>query len=190
MSNIVALLLSLSVAAQPTAATGLRTPGEIFQAVCLADEVKLAVSDFRMIDFRSLPDGAKAAMLRSLPPEIVGGFAKWSELGDGDVPNRLLLSLPKKKTYVVLPAPGEKGRMASQCAVVWRGNHYADALKIANSAFEGKDMSAPLSSSKGLPGMNSVSVTAEGRSVGAVEWNGWTIVRVAPDTSPGEQATQ
>ncbi len=166
------------------------SPVGLFKSVCLADEVRLPASRFRAERFAKLPDGIKAVIgfsLQLLTPEAVTPL---TPIGEADVPNSLFVLLPDKDTFLLLPAPGEQGRVAEHCAVIWRGNHYSDALAAVHETFDTEDFLGELPPTRGLTGINYFAVQADGRIVGAAEFNGWTMLRIAPDTSSDEQAVQ
>ena len=80
----------------------------------------------------------------------------------------------------MLAAPaGNAGVAASACAIIWRGNHYPEALAavrtLANIPKE-----APVGGS-GNPGLNYMAIQTNGMLAGAASFGGWTVLRIAPD---------
>ena len=179
-------LVSLSAPAlAQDAAPDLRDPVKLFEGVCLSDQVKLANGSVAEQPFDALPAGAKDALGFANPaggiPRVVPPF----NLAAADVPNRIFAILPKKRSFLLTPSNGA-GRYAASCAVLWKGNHYPDALKAAKALA----LDAPLphmpSSTTPIVGLNYTVITAKGMIVGAAEYGGWTVLRIAPDLSPSQ----
>ena len=193
--NAQARTLALILAMFGAAATGetpvpdLTNPAQLFKTVCLGDEVALPKESFRAVRYSKLPSDVKMVLGYSLPlirPESVMQLAP---MPPSEVPNSIFVLLPSKNAYLLVPAPGKVGRAASHCVVIWRGNHYADALAVAKAIPSPIDLSPMLSNSRGVPGANSVSVQSGGMIIGAAEFNGWTLIRIAPDNTTQEQTT-
>jgi len=100
----------------------------------------------------------------------------------GEVPNRILARLPDKRWFLLLPAAG-KGRYAASCAMVWRGGDYPAALAVAKElALD--PVPANMPPLTGVPGLNYAVIRGKGMVVGAAELAGWTVLRIAADTTP------
>ena len=179
-------LLALAAAAFPAAqdaAPDLSDPIALFKGVCLADSVALPKGSVAAQPYAGLPDGAKAALSFANPPRGVPSL-KPPEAAAG-LPNRILAVLPGKTSYLLLPA--DTGPYAGSCAIVWRGNHFSDALKAAQAL--APDAVVPTGSTP-IVGLNYTVIQSKGMIVGAAELQGWTVLRIAPDTSPQEPSTQ
>jgi hypothetical protein len=187
---LLAILAGAPAAAQD-AAVDLADPVTLFNKVCLGDEVKLPKSQFAPIAYAKVPAGVKTVLGYSLPPQPTPAFVMLTPMPSSEVPNQILAVLPKKKAYLMLPAHGANGRTASQCAVIWRGNHYDEAMAAAQAISALKRLSPAFwSRGKGIPGAKMMSVQSEGLIVGTAEFSGWTVIRLAPDLSPQEQIVQ
>jgi len=160
----------------------LTDPVTLFNTVCLGDKVSLSAKDFETTPFAGLPAGAKIALSFSLPPGGVPNLQPRA-LPAPEMPNRLLAVLPKKDVFLILPAPGAPGSYAAFCAVAWRGDHYADALKVAQGLVPA-DSPVPLGT--GIRGLNYAAFRGKGAIVGAAEYQQWTVLRIAPDETPTE----
>lgn len=191
-------VLAASVAAAATAgavgadvpAADTSGPTSLFKTVCLADDAQLPASRFRSVNFDDLPAGVKEVIGLSLFEPVPGRANRMAPIEEGDVPNRLLVRLPDEDVFLLLPAPSSEGRAAQHCAVIWRGNHYAEALDAVDEAFRVKDVLALGPPSKGVPGTNFVRVQGGGRIASAAEFNGWTMIGAAPEMSTEEQVVQ
>jgi hypothetical protein len=190
-------LIGASLASAATAAVGAdaptadtSSPTSLFKSVCLADEVRLPADRFRAVSFKKLPAGAKAVMEWSLVRPVPGDKTRMAPIREADVPNRLLVLLPDEESILLLPAPTSEGRAAQHCAVIWRGNDYAEALDAVDEAFQVKDALALVPPQRGVPGMNFIKVQGGGRIASAAEFKGWTMIRAAPETSAVEQIVQ
>lgn len=183
-------LLWNGVAPAQTASAELSDPTTLFNTVCMGDRVKLSKSAFQSVTYGNLPRGAKEALGFALPKGGMPGVTPPFSLASADVPNTILTSIPKKAVFLLLPAAeGTSGRAASQCAVIWRGNHYADALKVAQTVVPlPNPKPAPVLGS-GIRGLSYLVLQGHGAVVGAVELNRWTVLRVAPDLSPPQEQT-
>jgi hypothetical protein len=190
-------VLAASVAIAATAAVGAdvptadtSSPTSLFKSVCLADEVQLPADRFRAVSFKKLPAGVKAVMGWSLVRLVPGETSRLDPIEEADVPNRLFVLLPDKDSYLLLPSPTSEGRAAQHCAVIWRGNHYEEALDAVDEAFRVKDVLALVPPPRGVPGMKFIKVQGGGRIASAAEFKGWTMIGAAPETSAEEQVVQ
>ena len=120
-----------------------------------------------------------------------------ASIEQSDVPNPLFAVLSDEDIYLLLPAPTSEGRVAQHCAVIWRGNHYDEALDALDQAlvaldpgFAVKDALGMLPTPRGRPGLQSIAAQGGGRIAGVAEFNGWTMIRVAPEASAEEQVVQ
>ena len=172
----------------PTADTS--SPTSLFKSVCLADEVQLPANRFRAVSFKKLPAGVKAVIGWSLVRPVSGETIRMAPIEEADVPNPLFVLLPDEESFLLLPAPTSEGRAAQHCAVIWRGDHYAEALDAVDEAFRVKDALALLPPTRSAPGINFIKVQGGGRIASAAEFEGWTMIRAAPETSAEEQVVQ
>jgi hypothetical protein len=169
---------------------GVTDPVTLFRTVCLADQVKLSKRSFAPVSYAKLPAGVKMVLGYSIPPKPTPPLVILAPMPKSEVPNSILALLPKKNAYLLLPAPGRAGRVAAQCAVIWRGNHFVEALAAAKAIPSLEKLPTALWSTHGRPGANSISVQSEGMIVGAAEFNNWTVIRIGPDITPQEQIIQ
>ena len=185
LSALALLALSASALAQD-AAPDLRDPVKLFEGVCLSDQVKLAAGSVAEQAFDALPAGAKDALGFANP---VGGVPVLSppfELTAADVTNRILVILPTRQSFLLTPSNGA-GRYAASCAVLWKGNHYPEALKAAKALAIDTPLPHMPPLSTPIIGLNYAVFTAKGMIVGAAEYRGWTVLRIAPDLSPSQE---
>jgi hypothetical protein len=178
---------SLSAAAMAqSAATDLSDPVNLFEGVCLSDQVKLARESVAEQTYEALPAGARDALGFANP---VGGVPRLKpsfNLASADVPNRIFAILPKKQSFLLTPATGTS-RYAASCTVVWKGHHYPQALKAAEALAIDTPLHGGPSLDTSLVGLNYAVITAKGMIVGAAEYGGWTVLRIAPDLSPSQE---
>jgi hypothetical protein len=178
---ILALTL-VSAPPQQAGAPDLRDPIALFKGVCLADEAALPHDAAADQDYDALPRGARDALGFAHPlggvPHVQPPFA----LPKIEVPNRILAIGATKQIYLLAAADGS-GQYASSCAVVWKGNHYADALAALRALSPVPGSSLPAGAT-GVPGLNYSVAQSEGMILGAAELSGWTVLRVSPDLSP------
>ena len=173
-------LLAAPVAAEE-AAPDLSDPVKLFEGVCLSDQVKLASSSVADQAYGTLPAGARDALGFANPPGGVPLIGPPFGLAAADVPNRILAILPAKHSYLLLPA--EAGRYAGACTVLWKGNHYPDALKAARALAIDAPVKGMPPLNRSVPGLSYAVFTAKGMIVGAAEYGGWTVLRISPDLS-------
>jgi hypothetical protein len=192
MSVGLVLALSLAAGGLPQQAGGLdvHNPIALFNGVCLADEVALPRELVADQDYDALPHGARDALGFAHPPGGIPRIQPPFALPKSEVPNRILAVLAKKQIYLLLATTGA-GQYSSSCAVVWKGNHYSDAVGRLRSLSTSPAQNGLPSLGTGLRGLNYSVVLAKGMIVGAAELNGWTVLRVAPDLSQSpEQQSQ
>jgi hypothetical protein len=177
------LLLVGGTAHAQQAEPNLADPVTLFNTVCMGDRVKLPAKSFQQLSYAKLPKRAKDAFGFSLPrdgwPRIKPPFA----LSEREVPNQLLALLPKKDVFLLLPAAGSDGEAADQCAVIWRGAHYTDAVKAVDLVVP----EPPPSLGRRARNLTYAVRHSKGVVVGAAELNKWTVLRVAPDLSPPQE---
>ena len=180
-------LLCCGAASAQASEPDMSTPTTLFGSVCLSDQVRLPKEAVKAISYAKLPIGARTVLGFSLPPQTSTSVLRLSPVPGAEVPNSILAVLPKKNAYLIVPAPSGAGRVAAHCAVIWRGNHFADAIAAVKAIPTARDLSPMLALNKGIPGTNSVSLKTDGMMIGAAEFQGWTLLRIAPDFSPPEE---
>ena len=168
----------------------LDNPIELFKTVCLSDEVKLPKESLNPRSFDALPIGARRALGFANPATAVPKITPPFDLTTTDVPNGIFAIMPKKRSYLLTPVE-TAGRYATSCAVVWKGNHYDAAVEMA----KGLAIDTPLPNTPELlspiRGLNYAVFNAKGMIVGAAEYRGWTVLRIAPNSSlPQEPNSQ
>jgi len=176
-----ALIPGASVAQEAATPTD---PVALFNSVCLSDQVRLKLKDFESLHHAQLPKGARDALGFAVPPDGVPRIAGQVARVDAAVPNQFLALLPDRKVFLLLPDPGKSGSMAPMCGVIWQGNHYPEALKAAQALRPTEGLAGGLPLETGIKGLNFAVIQSEGAIVGAAEYQGWTVLRVAPDLSP------
>ncbi len=196
LAALAAVLLGTASTASAQDAASLADPVTLFNTVCLGDKVSLPAKSFEETPFARLPGGARIALAFAFPdsgppaetkppkgPEVDAIFMP-QPLPPTEMTNRVLAVLPKKQAFLILPAANAAGRYAPFCTVLWRGDHYADALKIARGLVP-TDPSVPLG--KAVSGFNYTALQGNGAIVAAAEYQGWTVLRAAPDQTPSEK---
>jgi hypothetical protein len=185
-----ALVIQMSPAAAQEITTG--DPIALFNSVCLGDQVRLSTQAFASVHYNELPAAAKEALGVSLVMDSnPKPGAKTFALAESDVPNGFFTVLASHKVFLMLPAPATAtGPAAPQCGVIWRGHHYADALKAAKAIRPLPQTGPKLPRSAALLGLGFEVIRAEGAILGVAEFGNWTILRIAADTSPQEQTTK
>jgi hypothetical protein len=181
-----ALLSGPAQAQAQDAAPDLGDPVKLFEGVCLADQVKLAHGSVAEQSYDALSVGAKDALGFANPAGAVPRIRPPFDLAAADVPNRIFAVLPKKRTFLLTPANGA-GRYAASCVVLWEGNHYQEALKAAKTLAIDTPLQGGPSLGPSPAGLNYTVFTAKGMIVGAAEYHGWTVLRIAPDLSPSQE---
>src|SRR3569832_453075 len=95
-------------------------PVALFYKVCLADGVALAPKAFAPARYSELPKDAQEALNFAFPSRSGPQIRPGSTIDPATMPNAFVVSLPGRRTYVMLPAPaGSAGVTASACAVIW-----------------------------------------------------------------------
>ena len=108
-------------------------------------------------------------------------------LTEADVPNSILRLSSGKKVFLISPAPEKTGRAASQCAVLWQGHHYQDALKVARTLLPTDQPWSPKLGQNSPFGLSFTRLEYGGGVVVAAETAGWTALMVAPAGASQEQ---
>jgi len=179
-------LLPMPVAAQQQAVVDATDPIALIEQVCLGDEVRLSPALFSTTSYDQLPSRARQVLGFGVPqgqiPQLTPPFEHYAN----DVPNPFFEVLPGKDAYLMLPAvAGSTGVTAENCAVIWRGAHYDVALAGMRRLSDIPEAAQTSLASTGT-GLNFSTVRSNGLVIGAAEFAGWTILRVAPDTAPSE----
>ncbi|WP_448663222.1 hypothetical protein ACG3SL_00660 [Sphingomonas sp. CJ20] len=176
----VSLLCSGGVA---YAQDGLDDPVTLFNTACLSGQARLSRTKFDDIAYGALPapvrtvyglaiDGARAT-----PPAAPG---------DLEVPNRVLVSLPDKDMYLLLPASGAPGRAAEYCSVIWQGEHQ-DIAEAAAKAAIGDTKPLPVPALR--PDTRYLSYRHSGTVITAAQLDRWTVLSIVSDPSTKERTT-
>jgi hypothetical protein len=173
-------LASLLLAAAPAPlAPAAQSPVNLFRAACLQGSVSLPQGSAAPIDYKALPFGARFVLGQTLAPP--GGDRPVPRAPKAeDVPNRILAVGRGSAMFLIVP-PGDQaatGSFAHSCAVVWKGEHFADA-RVAVVP----DPSAPLAGQ--MPDLNpsglaSVGNRVDGLYLVATTLRGWTALTAAP----------
>lgn len=171
-----ALLGAPAVAQQ---AIAVDDPIALFERVSLADQVRLDARAFESVRHGDLPEPVRKALGFALPAGSMASLTP-GVLSDSDVPNRILVQVPRKEAYLLLPEPGAKGRAASVCAVLFRGSHYAKAVAAVGRFAKIPDEAARVLADTGT-GINYMQLQSGGVVAGAAEFGGWTVLRAAPE---------
>jgi hypothetical protein len=177
---MIALALLLAGVA-PALAPAAQSPVDLFKAACMGGSVSLPQGSAAPVDYKALPTGARAVLGQTLvapgDDRILPGPPKAE-----DVPNRILAVGPRSTLFLIVPPAdqGVNGRFAHSCAVIWKGEHFADA-----TAAVVPDPSAPLAGQ--MPELSSVGLASVGNRVGslylvATTLRGWTALTAAPQS--------
>lgn len=191
-----AAILSVPLATQPGMAANAEVstsdPIAIFNQVCLADRVQLSSNAFAAIQHEKLPRGARQALNFSLPAGVNPlPNTKRQSLPAAEVPNAFYQTRASKGTYLMLPAaPEQSGRAAAHCGVIWKGRHYNKALTAAQGLAPLPKAAAGPATGKYLPGFGYHVMRSQGAIIGVAEYDNWTVMRVAADTSQEEHSAQ
>ncbi|AJP73814.1 hypothetical protein [Sphingomonas hengshuiensis] len=177
------LALLCGAGAAHAQSAGLEDPVTLFNTACIGGQARLSRTKFDDVAYAVMPraartlfglalDGAKAT-----PPVAPG---------DLDVPNRVMVTLPERDLYLLLPATGAPGRAAEACSVVWQGNHQADAQAAVEALVSGtKPVATPA-----LPaGTRFVSYRHSGSVLTAAELDQWTVLSIVSEPAPKERTT-
>ena len=188
-SVLSALLLFAAPSSPAQAADDLHDPLKLFHSVCMADEASIPKDALAEQSYETLPAGPKNALGFSKPAGGVPRTAPPFALPASEVPNRIWRILPKGDVFLLVPA-SDTGSYASSCVVVWRGNHYAEAVGTARAiAFDGQVPQPARTLGTGIAGFNYSVFQNNGMIIGVAELEGWTVLRVAPDLSPPAEQT-
>jgi len=180
LATALALIPGVSVAQEAATPT---EPVALFNSVCLSDQVRLKLKDFESLHHAQLPKGAREALGFAVPPGGAPRIAGQMALADAEVPNQLLALLPDRKVFLLLPDPGKSGSLAPICGVIWQGNHYPAAIKAAEALQQTGGLTGGPPLGTGIKGLNFAVIQSQGAIVGAAEYQGWTVLRAAPDLS-------
>jgi hypothetical protein len=181
-------LASLLLAAAPAPlAPAAQSPADLFKAACLQGGLSLPRGSAAPVDYKALPIGVRSVLGQTLAPpgddRILSGPAKAE-----DVPNQILAVGPGRAMFLLVPPadPAAKGSFARSCAVIWKGEHFADA-----KAAVVPDPSAPLAGQ--MPELSGVGLASVGNNIGglylvATTLRGWTALRAAPQQQSAPSA--
>lgn len=173
-----ALLCGATAGAQEAAP--LTDPGVLFSTACAGGQARLPRNQFDDVAYAVMPAGARAAFASTLAK---GAAA--APLGDLQVPNRVLTTLPDHDVYLLLPASGLPGAAAESCGVVWKGSAFDGALKVLQN-LSGKP--APAAPAPGQA-LRYHASSGAGHTLVAVERDQWTALTIVPDATSKEQKT-
>ena len=165
-------------------------PIALFNSACLGDQVQLSKQAFASVEYRSIPAGAKEALAFSLLMEAAPKPASKSlAFAASEVPNSFYAMLPSRKAFLMVPGPASAGGpVASQCGVIWKGDHYIEALKAAKAIRPIPKGGPTIPDRPSIPGFGFEVIHADGAIIGVAEDGDWTVLRIAADTSPQDQS--
>jgi hypothetical protein len=165
-------------------------PIALFNGACLGDQVELSKQAFAPVGYKGVPAGAKEALAFSLMMETdPKPGAKALALPDSQVPNGFYAMLPSRKVFLMVPGrAGAGGPVAPQCGVIWKGDHYAEALKAAKAIRPIPQSGPTMPDRAAMPGFGFEVIRADGAVIGVAEDGDWTVLRIAADTSPQDQS--
>jgi hypothetical protein len=164
-------------------------PIAVFKSVCLADQVKLAKSQYKEVAYSDLKYAAKSALTYALPDDESPSPDSKPRIS-AEVGNRFIASQHNKDVFLILPAASPSNRLSIACAVMWRGNHYKDALKVAKelSPSTASLPEVPLPPNSYIPvGYGYTVFKSQGSITGVAEYRGWTVLHITPDLSPAQE---
>jgi hypothetical protein len=164
-------------------------PIAIFKSICLADQVKLAKSQYKEVAYNDLKYAAKSALTYALP-DAESPSPESKPRISAEVGNRFIASQHNKDVFLILPAARPSNRLSIACAVMWRGNHYKDALKVAKelSPNTASLPEAPLPPNSYIPvGYGYTVFKSQGSITGVAEYRGWTVLHIIPDLSHAQE---
>lgn len=163
--------------------TGLEDPVTMFNTACVGGQARLSRSKFDDVAYAAMPVAARTLFglaidgVKATPPVAPG---------DLEVPNRVMVTIPERDMYLLLPAAGASGRAADTCSVVWQGNHHADAQAAIEALVSG---AKPVPVPALRPGTRFVSYLHAGSVLIAAELDQWTVLSIVSEPSTKEQAT-
>lgn len=186
--HLAALTLALGSGSVKQTSVQPIAPVALFNAVCMEGSGRLPQSAAKLIAFNEVADGAKLALGRSLKSGPYSGLR--SAPG---VQNVTYLVDAGKRVYLLLPQTVD-GKLAtsdfaSSCAVVWRGDNYAAAVRsILPTALPqqvGRSFSeAPSSLPNSNPEGSAFTRTyIDKHELTAAAWRGWIVLRSQPTQS-------
>ena len=159
-----------AAAGQPGAAA---SPLALFRSVCMEGGTSLKKSEVKALPFEELPTNAKRAfgftsLLRAAPV--------------GRVANRVYQVGGDEGVYLLLPRSGSSGDAdpyASSCAVIWRGENYAEAKRMIMPHPDPEWLKGTLPSDNEMGFAHSATDDGDLHLSGAA-FSGWTALRSAP----------
>ena len=162
----------------------------------MADQVSLPSERFEPATYNGMPSGARDALSFAftgfgiLPGAVMARQYHAKPLTEADVPNGILAMRPGKRVFLMTPTPDKAGRAAHECAVIWRGEHYHDALAVARTVLP-TDNPWPSRIGENSPyGLSFTRLEYSGGIVTAAATAGWTTLMIAPSGTPVEQPFQ
>jgi hypothetical protein len=169
---------ALLLAAAPALAPASQSPVELFKAACTGGSVSLSKESAAPVDYARLPYGARDALGETLvaPGQPLPGPAKRDEF-----PGPIFTIGPNQALFLVAPAADAqaKGQFAHACAVVWKGEHYAEgrAALLPNGPEAIGGLETPSSNPLGIA---SVGIVSGGLYLSVTTLRGWTVLKAIP----------
>ena len=172
------ILAALLLGAAPALAPAPQSPVALFKAACTGGSVALPRGSAAPVAYRELPHGAREALGQTLAAPGDDRDIRGAPRPE-DVPNQLLEIGPGSALFLVAPAadPAARGAFAHSCAVIWKGEHFADARAAIVP-----DPSALAGSSPQLSPVGLASVGAHDGDLYlvATTLRGWTVLKAVP----------
>ncbi|HEX4736574.1 MAG TPA: hypothetical protein VH331_03325 [Allosphingosinicella sp.] len=158
-----------------------QSPVELFKAACMGGSVSLPRGSAAPTTYDKLPRGAREALGQTLAVPGDERNLRGAPKAE-DVPNQLVEVGPGSALFLIAPAadPAAKGAFAHSCAVVWKGEHFADARAVVVT-----DSSTTLAGT--MPQLSPVGLASVGNHQGdlylvATTLRGWTVLKAEPQT--------
>jgi hypothetical protein len=176
MIAVAALLL----AAGPALAPAPQSPVELFKSACMGGSVSLPRGSAAPIGYDKLPRAAREALGQTLIAPGQPGLAGAPR--PEDVPGPVFAIGPGESLFLVAPAAEQgKGQFAHACAIVWKGEHFAEgraAILSANIAAQQPPAETPKANSIGLA---FVGTRSGGLFLSVTTLRDWTVLKSVPE---------
>jgi hypothetical protein len=172
-ASVIMIMGAVPASAQESAAP--LSPVPLFTQMCTSGGGSLSKDSVREISYTVLPQEARQVIGFGGPQTGLGAY---EEMHRANVPNRVL-QVGARGVYLLLPAPGKAGAMATSCAVVWRGQDFAAARSAVFTISAMKNAQADADFSP-IKDAHLVEVGTSSFSLSASEMSGWTMLREAP----------
>ena len=174
MIPLVASLLAPAALEPPAQA-----PVDLFKAACTQGSLALSTKNAARIDYKDMPYAARAALGQTLAAADMQVFAGAPKAGE--VPGPVYAIGPGKAIYLLLPAAdgAASGRFAHSCAIVWKGEHFADARATILPDSQTYVGTMPDSNPMGLAFIGTV---AGDLYLSATSLSDWTVLKSVPSS--------